>query len=121
LDYFLPKYKEWQDQLAQDAKPLIPTKDKRTRIRIAILDSGVDRILFSGQGRHIVGASFVHKKNGSKESPWWLASDPHGSHIANLISQLDPCCDLYIAKVTETKKQLQLDRVVQVSSAFGNI
>lgn len=85
------------------------------RIRVAILDSGVDPVLFSSQGRNIVGASFVHKSNGSKESPWWLASDPHGSHIANLVSQLDPCCDLYIAKVAESKNQLQLDQVVQAS------
>ena len=104
-----------QEQLSQDVSSAIPTKGRRTRIRVAILDSGVDLVLFNGRGRKVVGASFVHKKNGSKESPWWLASDPHGSHMANLVLQLDPCCDLYIGKVTETKKQLQLDQVVQVN------
>ena len=33
-------------------------------------------------------------------------SNPHGSHIANLIIQLNPYCDLYIAKVTEKKRDI---------------
>jgi hypothetical protein len=106
LSYFLPKYKECQGKFIKSP----------TRIKIAILDSGVDRGLFTGLDHSVIGASFVHEHGGSKESPWWLASDLHGSHIANIISQIDPCCDFYIAKVTETKKYLDPYRVVQVSA-----
>ena len=62
----------------------------------------------------MTGASFVHNHDGSKESPWWLAGDHHGSHIAHLVAQLDPCCSLYIAKVTESKARVDKERVTQV-------
>ncbi|KAF2707831.1 hypothetical protein K504DRAFT_511742 [Pleomassaria siparia CBS 279.74] len=108
LGYFLPQYKLY----VNDADYGGDHDDYR--IKVAIIDSGIDRCIFNaGDERNVTGASFVHNHDGSKESPWWLANDHHGSHIAHLIAQLDPCCSLYIAKVTENKSMVEKERVTQ--------
>ncbi|KAK4244138.1 hypothetical protein C7999DRAFT_35493 [Corynascus novoguineensis] len=45
------------------------------------------------------GRSFVDDDN--QVSPWLFASDPHGTQMANLICDIDPLCELYVAKVTD--------------------
>jgi hypothetical protein len=72
-----------------------------------LIDSGVivvENTIPEGKkgNRHIAnqiieGKSFVY--DGSYESPWWHASIPHGTQMASLICAIDPCCELYIAKV----------------------
>jgi hypothetical protein len=109
LKYFLPRYRE----MLNDSEYSDHLRSNNCRMKVAIIDSGVDRCVFTGDERDVVGASFVHNHNGAKESPWWLAGDHHGSHIAHIIAQLDPCCSLFVAKVTENKSTVGKDRVVQ--------
>lgn len=47
----------------------------------------------------IEGISFL--PDNREDSPWWSASSPEGTWMAKLICSIDPCCDLYIVKVTE--------------------
>jgi hypothetical protein len=65
-------------------------------------------------GRIMGGESFVHK-DGGKISPWFIASDPHGTQMANLICAIDPLCELYIAKVGEGRFDMATGRMIQVS------
>ncbi|ETR98413.1 hypothetical protein M419DRAFT_38429 [Trichoderma reesei RUT C-30] len=58
------------------------------------------------------GRSFVDE--GSKLYPWHLASDPHGTQMANLICAMDPFCELYVARVAEGKYGITPDRVARV-------
>lgn len=84
------------------------------RIRIALVDSGVVAVSRQSSddprqpetqidiSRRIAdGVSFVSK--GNQEFLWWHASEPHGTQMATIICAINPCCDLYIAKVAETK------------------
>ncbi|OTA07300.1 hypothetical protein A9Z42_0081950 [Trichoderma parareesei] len=57
------------------------------------------------------GRSFVDE--GSKLYPWHLASDPHGTQMANLICAMDPFCELYVARVAEGKYGITPDRVAR--------
>jgi hypothetical protein len=77
-------------------------------IRIALIDTSVNKRSFS---RIKNGVSFLYHKN--KGSPWWPAIDTHGTQMAELICQLDPFCELYIAKAGVNK--LSHTRVAKVS------
>ncbi|KAK0640567.1 hypothetical protein B0T16DRAFT_460740 [Cercophora newfieldiana] len=48
------------------------------------------------------GRSFVDDEG--QVSPWMFASDPHGTQMANLICAIDPLCEIYVAKVTDSNK-----------------
>ncbi|KAK5997909.1 hypothetical protein PT974_00275 [Cladobotryum mycophilum] len=93
------------------------TKNKERnlrRIKIALIDSGVVVVgkrdatdhqqpeYGSDIAQRIVdGVSFV--SSGNQEYLWWHASEPHGTQMATIICAMNPCCDLYVAKVAETK------------------
>ncbi|KAF4626456.1 hypothetical protein G7Y89_g11703 [Cudoniella acicularis] len=121
LGHFLKKYEVFQDESPDlqllVSKSAFSRRAKTCRTKVAILDTGVIAALFSGSGHRVTGRSFVHRNPGKyqRESPWWLATDPHGSHIANIISSLDPRCDFYIAQVGEKKNQISQEAV---SKAF---
>lgn len=59
------------------------------------------------------GQSFVD--DGTRLTSWLFASDPHGTQMANLICAIDPCCDLYVAKVAEGRSGINPTRVERVS------
>jgi len=85
-------------------------------VKVAIIDTGVDESEFPEDCQGFIGCSFVQK--GDTESHWWLTSDVHGTQMAKLINQLDPHCQLYIAKVSDHKSNLQIDRVIEVCRAL---
>ncbi|OAA56717.1 Peptidase S8/S53, subtilisin/kexin/sedolisin [Niveomyces insectorum RCEF 264] len=45
------------------------------------------------------GRSFVHEQD--RVSPWYLASNPHGTQMANLVCAIDPLCQLFVAKIAD--------------------
>ncbi|KAI5920580.1 hypothetical protein F4810DRAFT_713432 [Camillea tinctor] len=51
-------------------------------------------------------------KEFEQESSWWLATDSHGSQMANIISRLDPRCAFYIAQVTDNSRYFAEGNVV---------
>lgn len=63
------------------------------------------------------GKSFVDENN--RIRPWLIASDPHGTQMANLICSIDPHCELYVAKVTETRQGVETSRVSNASDRFS--
>lgn len=77
------------------------------RTKVAIIDNGVEGVTPRAgsalacalqRGKHV---SYVSGQEG--ERPWWLAEEPHGTWMANLITAIDPRCDLYIARVCTGK------------------
>ncbi|RFU78593.1 peptidase s8 s53, subtilisin kexin sedolisin [Trichoderma arundinaceum] len=58
------------------------------------------------------GQSFVD--DGNRVSQWFLASDPHGTQMARLICSIDPCCDLYVARVSKGRSGIIPARVARV-------
>jgi hypothetical protein len=91
-----------------------------TRTKIAILDSGVNGTRFP-LGHHVYqGQSFVWRDNGKgheSEASWWLAVDPHGSQMANIISQLDPTCLFYFFQIADNMNYIELPTVIKVRRA----
>lgn len=111
LKHFIQRYTE-----AQLYIPLLKaTPDTKTKV--AILDSGVNRTRFPLQSCERQGRSFVWRDNGKghqSEASWWLAVDPHGSQMANIISQLDPFCMFYFIQIAENMNYIELPNVIKV-------
>jgi hypothetical protein len=83
-------------------KSLSLTTDKQKSdfaTRVAVLDTGVDISNELLKGQIEKGFSFVEFGDPPCESPWWLASDHHGTQMASVIRAIDPNCKLFIAKV----------------------
>ncbi|PMD38046.1 subtilisin-like protein [Hyaloscypha variabilis F] len=110
LNDFLRTYKSFQAQ--QD-------RNQFRRIKVAIIDNGVDESAFKSEqiakGRSFVRREhtmgLIDKKKIMRESPWWLSIDAHGTQMAQFICAVDPCCELYIAKVCERRNDITLERV----------
>jgi hypothetical protein len=102
LGLFQDFYKAYQQQLKeislgtpQPTTNISPSaiQSKFSPIRIGLIDTGANKSSFPQIRK---GISYVYKTK--KESPWWLAIDPHGTQMADFICKLDPYCELYIAK-----------------------
>ena len=89
------------------------SRGDRQITKIAIIDNGIDTTLSSLSRRIVDGHSYVEDFEG-RESPWWLASHPHGTQMASFIHQLDPFCGFYIAKVCDDTTGVDPDLVAQV-------
>ncbi|CAG9981145.1 unnamed protein product, partial [Clonostachys byssicola] len=92
-----------------------PGSNKARKTKVAIIDSGV--VVYGGLSeinssssaspgqdlahRIVDGVSLV--SSGNSEEPFWHATDPHGTQMAKLISSINPLCELYVIKVTETR------------------
>lgn len=79
-------------------------------VKVAVIDNGIDS--FTLRQKSLEGISFVYHYD--EESNWWLASDSHGTQMANLVNHIDPYCKLYIAKVGDKKENLMPDSIVKV-------
>lgn len=100
---------------------LLSTKEHARRTRVAILDSGILTIPPSQAKRDesnglwpriAEGESFID--DDTRLPPWQFASDPHGTQIANVISAIDPHCEIYVAKVAEGRHGIKPDNVADV-------
>ena len=84
---------------------------KARRIKVAVIANGFDMATI---GKNVViGRSFVYD-NKDRECNWFIATDPHGTQMASFITQLDPFCELYVAKVGNGRADFTEDAVVQV-------
>lgn len=61
----------------------------------------------------IVGATFAQT---TIDSHWWLSEDSHGTQMAKLVTNIDPCCSIYVAKVGDSKSDISTGAVIEVSS-----
>ncbi|OTA95155.1 hypothetical protein M434DRAFT_10064 [Hypoxylon sp. CO27-5] len=78
------------------------------RIKVAVIDNGVDRIRASVSKKISKGVSFVTAgvENDNCILPWWMVADPHGTQMASLIEKANPFCQLYIARVGKGRKDI---------------
>jgi subtilisin family serine protease len=88
-------------------------KLKSNPVKIAIIDNGVNKLLTSNRASVKGGRSFVVSAGG-EELPWWSMADPHGQHMASIISEINPDCDLYIARVAKGMKNVDLECAAKV-------
>ena len=71
------------------------------RIKVALIDTGIDAFGIRRQMQIRPGISFGYGADGESESPWWIPSDEHGQQMANIIHSLDPYCEIYPVKITD--------------------
>ncbi|KAI1749860.1 hypothetical protein F4782DRAFT_532942 [Xylaria castorea] len=64
-----------------------------------------------GFHRVVKGQSFVDENY--TMSSWSFSSDPHGTQMMNLICAIDPCCEVYVAKVVEGRHGIVSDRLAR--------
>lgn len=77
--------------------------DEQTRVKVAILDTGIDT------GHHLIQARKERIKDvrtwvgglGGKEDRRAGDSSGHGTHIANLLLDMAPDTDIYIARIAK--------------------
>ena len=81
------------------------------RVKVAVIDNGFD--YESLKEYKPDGESFVY--HGGKEQNWFFASDLHGTQMATFITQLNPFCELFLAKVGHLRKDIKSDAVRDVS------
>ncbi|KAK3366689.1 peptidase S8/S53 domain-containing protein [Lasiosphaeria ovina] len=72
------------------------------RTRVAIIDSGVDQGEFA-TAAELTGATFSETHS---DSLWWLSPERHGTQMAKIITAIDPCCQLFIAKVGDHRSDI---------------
>ncbi|KAI0103355.1 hypothetical protein GGR51DRAFT_524641 [Nemania sp. FL0031] len=105
--------------------PKINDRSRRPRIKIAILDTGVDlghedirglvdEIKDSRKSQGVYGKD----QNPIKSIKSFIGDDGtdrlgHGTHVAGLVLQTAPDADVYIAKVSNDKKFWKMDAIVQ--------
>lgn len=91
----------------------LKAKQKFKKVKIAVMDNGFD--YESLRDFHPVGESFVYQAD--KEQNWFLPSDLHGTQMATFVTQLNPFCELYLAKVGHSRRDIKSDSVKDVSDS----
>ena len=98
LDAFINEYINIQQGRLESStnsrlKPL-------TKVKIALIDTGIGALGERSQLQIKSGISFGHGADGESESPWWIPSNEHGPQMADIISSIDPYCEIFPVKIT---------------------
>lgn len=88
-------------------------------VKIAIVDSGADRVR-SNAINIVNGTSYVYSTDGI-ELPWWSVRDPHGQHMASIISHVNPDCNLYIARVATQHNNVDATKAALVIILYSSV
>jgi hypothetical protein len=99
---------DWYKSFAAEKRRTAPDMRK---VKVAVIDNGFD--WESLKEYKPDGESFVY--HGGKEQNWFFASDLHGTQMATFITQLNPFCELYLAKVGHLRRDIKSDAVQDVS------
>jgi subtilisin family serine protease len=94
--------------------------DDLPRIKVAILDTGIDSMHDDVRSNIKGGASFVRAQGGNSVLPWFTALDAHGTQMASLIVNVNPFCDLYIYRVCSWPWDINATAAVNVCSYFND-
>jgi subtilisin family serine protease len=89
-----------------DSNVMVGAEDDK-RLKVAVLDTGVDLTHLDIKGQIFEHACFVHGNTIDDKSG-------HGTHIAGIILDLTVNVDLYIAKVIESKVSQDRSPLVRV-------
>ena len=90
----------------------------QSKVKVAVIDNGVDQMHFALSQSIDRGASFVRAGGATEvpELPWYTAADPHGTQMAYLIHSINPWCRLYPLRVGTLQKDIDADAAVKVNT-----
>lgn len=86
-------------------------------VKVAVIDTGVDPR--SVDCTKIRGHSLL--RAGGAESRWWVSKDPHGTWTAKIITELDPFCELLVAKVGDAYNGITTESVRRVGAGLERV
>ena len=99
LDAFVNEYTNIQQvRLERSTNSTIKLLRK---VKIALIDTGIGALADRSQLQIKSGISFGHGADGESESPWWIPSNEHGPQMADIISSIDPYCEIFPVKITD--------------------
>jgi len=91
------------------------------KVKVAIIDNGVDQMHFPLSQSIERGASFV-KAGGSTEMPylpWYTAADAHGTQMAYLVHSMNPWCRLFPLRVGTLQRDIDVRAAVKVITTLS--
>lgn len=99
LDAFVNKYTDMQQERLE--RSTNSTLKPLRKVKIALIDTGIGALVDRSQLQIKSGISFGHGADGESESPWWIPSNEHGPQMADIISSIDPYCEIFPIKITD--------------------
>jgi hypothetical protein len=119
--YLLTKVQEraahadnWFKLYRANVRPLLPRlSNSSKRVKIAILDTGIDLeedVVSSHHQRILKNESFLVDDSSTEDL------DGHGTHTAGLILRVAPNAALYVARIAKSQKLLNKISIINVSS-----
>ena len=106
----LDEFVNWYDTRQSEIRATNADDGRLKPIKIAVLDNGFDHWSL---GRNVAGGeTFFYQ--GSDEINWFLASDVHGTQMATFVKELNPSCELYLAKVGNSRYNVAAAKVHEV-------
>ncbi|MER3417019.1 MAG: peptidase M1 [Gemmataceae bacterium] len=103
--------------LADPARLLLHPQARGQGVRVAIVDTGVDRValaqtLPARTGQHLVAEALLFDRHGQPRSAGDLFSAPHGTTVAHIVLLLAPEAELYSADVFAGAGTASLEAVI---------
>lgn len=116
-------------KLEVDVHPMLSVCPPKPPVRVAIIDTGAifnrktaimtydDRIK---EYRTWVGAG--SSSDGEREPTQGKDDDGHGTFVTSVLLDVDPFCEVYIARISETREALtDLGTQVPIQSRIANV
>jgi hypothetical protein len=87
---------------------------------VALLDNGVACYHASFSKCITRGDSVVYSDNQVKveKLPWFTSRDNHGTHMADLITQMNPYCKLWAFRINTWQRDIKVERALEVCLAL---
>jgi hypothetical protein len=85
------------------------------RIKIAIIDNGIDKWQDTISENIKEGFSYASRVSG-KLLPWFTAAHAHGTNMASLVRKINPYCELYIYRVSSLREGMDPKCAIKVNS-----
>ena len=107
VDTFVSGYTNIQQRRLENTAANCNLKPLR-KIKVALIDTGIGALEDRSRLPQLPikpGISFNHGPNEESESPWWIPSSEHGPHMADIITSIDPYCELYPIKITNDMEE----------------
>jgi len=101
------KQHRWVKSLQNFVSTYVQASDKNTRIKIALIDDGVDAE--QQDLRSIVKGGWPTEEPTSSGTPFYQSTEGHGTTMARLIAIACPHVDLYVAKLKSLNKVVSRD------------
>jgi hypothetical protein len=101
------------ESIEKKETPMAGLRLPQRRIKIAIIDNGIDKWQETISENIKEGFSYASRVNG-RLLPWFTAAHAHGTQMASLVRKINPYCDLYIFRVSSLREGMDPKSAIEV-------